>query len=272
MIAKPRAQIIAGGSDLALTITQDLQKPDLIFIGDIATLANIKHNRHAWHIGSGATWDQCERVMAPSLPGFARLLDRFGSPQIRLRATIGGNLGNASPIADGPPVLLVLGTTVHLRRGPHRRSVPLEDFYLGYRKTVLRPGEFITSLRVAKPPPQALFAVHKVSKRTGDDISSVCGAFLLRFNQHGLISSARVAFGGMAATPCRARSCETALRGIRLGAIDALARASANYRSAASLPRAWSSGCAAQLLPQPWQNCARYERQRRHALGRAPGS
>lgn len=255
-----KARIVAGGTDLALSITQDLLEPDLIFAGDIAAMSAIKETRDTWLLGGAATWDACGRVMAAHLPGFGKLLERFGSPQIRLRATVGGNLGNASPVADGPPVMLVLGSIVRLRRGKIRREVALENFFTGYRRTVLQPGEFIESVRVGKPPPHALFAVHKVSKRREDDISSLCGAFLLRFGRSRMIVSARVAFGGMAEVPRRAPRCEAALTGADWGdkntavcAAQALAgdyvpisdaRASAQYRARV----------AANLVMKVWHN------------------
>lgn len=213
MAGRDRPRIVAGATDLGLEITQELAEPDLVFAERVGAMSGIKGTKTHWTVGAGTTWEEVDRELSPHLPGLRELLLRFGSPQIRARATVGGNVGNASPIADGPPVFLALGCDLVLRRRDKRRRVALEDFYTGYRTTVLRPGEFIESLRLARPAPGSLFNVFKVSKRHEDDISSVCGAFRVRLDATGRVASARIAYGGMAATPARARMCEEALLG-----------------------------------------------------------
>ena len=208
-----RPRIVAGATDLGLELTQDLASPDLVFAGWVGALSGIRGGATGWRIGAGTTWDQVDAGLSPHLPGLSTLLERFGSPQIRARATVGGNIANASPIADGPPVFLALGCELVLRKGAARRAVALERFYTGYRKTVLRRGEFIESVRLRRPRPGSFFNVYKVSKRIEDDISSVCGAFSVEVGRGGAVKGARVAYGGMAAVPRRAARCERALVG-----------------------------------------------------------
>lgn len=215
VVGRNRPRIVAGGTDIGLEITQDLATPELVFCGDVKQLAGCKASKTHWHLGAGLTWAACDRELSAHLPGFATLMARFGSPQIRSHGTVGGNLGNASPVADGPPVFLALGCELVLRRGGARRKVALEDFYTGYSRTVLRAGEFIERVTLCRPPADAWFNVYKVSKRLEDDIASVCGAFLVRLDKSGRVATARFAFGGMAATPRRAHQAEQACLGQR---------------------------------------------------------
>ena len=137
-------------------------------------------------------------------------LGRLGSRQIRTMGTIGGNVGNASPIGDMPPVLLALETRIRLVSGRGARELPLEEFFLDYRKTVLAPDEVIESLILPRPRPGEVFHCDKVSKRRDQDISTVAGAYRLGI-EDGRIKDARLAFGGLAAIPKRARAAEAAL-------------------------------------------------------------
>jgi xanthine dehydrogenase small subunit len=146
-------------------------------------------------------------------PHLAELLRRFGGEQIRNAGTLGGNIANGSPIGDLPPALIALGATVTLRQGENRRELPLEKFFLAYKRQDRRPGEFVESVRVSKLGAASLFHVSKISKRFDEDISAVCGAFRLERDRDGRIAEARLAFGGMAATPKRAAHAEAALLG-----------------------------------------------------------
>ena len=210
---KPKARLVAGSTDLGLELTQQLAEHELLPLAEVPELRGIKKSRTRWTIGAAATWAEVERAVAPELPGLPELLHRFGSPPIRSQATVGGNIGNASPVADGPPVFLALGCALVLQRDGEKREVELEDFYRGYRQTVLRPREFIRAVKLRRPAAGAVFDVGKVSKRREDDISAVCGAWCLRLGARKRILAARVAYGGMAAVPLRARRCEEALTG-----------------------------------------------------------
>jgi xanthine dehydrogenase small subunit len=140
------------------------------------------------------------------------LLRRLGSRQIRNRGTLGGNIGNASPIGDSPPVLLALDATLVLRRGTERRMLALDDFFSGYRCTALGAGEFIERIDVPLPQPGVRFRCYKVAKRFDQDISAVCAAFRVELVE-GRVRDIRIGFGGMAATPVRARNTEQVLVG-----------------------------------------------------------
>jgi xanthine dehydrogenase small subunit len=141
------------------------------------------------------------------------LWSRLAGEQVRNMGTIGGNIANGSPIGDTPPALIALGAKLHLRRGEHRREIKLEDYFLAYGKQDRQPGEFVESVTVPHLPAGEKFAVYKISKRREEDISSVCGAFRVFVNDAGIVGMARIAFGGMAATPKRARAVEASLVG-----------------------------------------------------------
>ncbi|NCU19692.1 xanthine dehydrogenase small subunit, partial [Candidatus Falkowbacteria bacterium] len=212
-------------------------------------------------IGAGVTMSALRRALENHHPAFAALLRRFASEQVRNAATIGGNIANGSPIADTPPVLIALGARLTLRRGTARRDIALQDFYLGYRQQDRAPGEFIEAITTPASAPG--LRVWKLSKRFDQDISAVCGAFNLTCDA-GVITAARVAFGGMAATPKRATAFEAALIGQAFTeatfqvAIPALAddfqpisdmRASADYRLRAAQGMALRYLHEAQGLP-----------------------
>ena len=175
---QPQARLVAGSTDLGLELTQQLAEPELLPLAEVPELRGIKKSRGHWTIGAASTWDDFDREISSELPGMPEMMLRFGSPPIRSQATIGGNIGNASPVADGPPVFLALGCTLVLQRDGKQRELELEDFYLGYRKTALRAREFIRSIRLRRPAAGELFDVSKVSKRREDDISAVCGSWL----------------------------------------------------------------------------------------------
>jgi xanthine dehydrogenase small subunit len=125
---------------------------------------------------------------------------------------VGGNIANGSPIGDLPPALIALGATLHLRRGTERRALPLEDFFLDYGRQDRRPGEFVERVVVPRPARGTEFRAWKISKRFDQDISGVCGCFAIRV-ESGRVAAARIAYGGMAAVPRRARGAESALMG-----------------------------------------------------------
>ncbi len=161
-------------------------------------------------IGAGVTISALLAAMRPLHPSFAELLRRYASVQVRNAATIGGNIANGSPIGDGPPALIALGAMLHLRRGDQRRDMPLEDFFLDYRKQDRRPGEFVEAVSIPTSAPA--LRCYKLSKRFDQDISAVCGCFNVTIKK-GRVSAARIAFGGMAGIPKRAPAVEAALIG-----------------------------------------------------------
>jgi xanthine dehydrogenase small subunit len=156
-------------------------------------------------------------VLIAHYPALKPYLSRLGSRQIRTMGTIGGNIGTASPIGDMPPVLLALEARLTLVSTRGARDLPLEDFFLGYRKTALAPDEVIKSLTLPRLWPGEVFFCDKLSKRRDQDISTVAAGYRLRIKQ-GKIEDARIGFGGMAATPKRASHVEEALKGQALSA------------------------------------------------------
>jgi len=213
-LAQPDARLVAGGTDLALEVTQRYQRlPELISLSHIPELKVITLTGQAIHIGAAASLSECMPILHDEFPEFGELLERFASQQIRNQGTFGGNIANGSPIGDGGPVLLALGASLLLRRGAEQRELPLDKFFLGYRKTALQPGEFIEQIRIPRNSGVARqLRIYKVSKRLEDDISAVCAALHIEV-QKGVVIHARVAFGGMAEVAKRAVSCEAQLLG-----------------------------------------------------------
>ncbi len=211
--ANPEARLLAGGTDLALEVTQFHRAlPVMIHVGQIAEMKQVQLTDRHIEIGAAAPLTDCYAALAAEYPDFGELLQRFASLQIRNQGTLGGNIGNASPIGDSPPLLIALGAEIVLRHGANVRTLPLEDYFIDYKVTARQPGEFIEKVRVPRATPDRLFRAYKVSKRLDDDISAVCAAFDLKIAD-GVIAEARVAFGGMAAIPKRAAACEATLTG-----------------------------------------------------------
>ena len=211
--ANPDATLIAGATDVGLWVTKQLRDlPKPTFLGGLADLKGIDRQGDTLRLGAGVTIEALRAAVAPLHPSFAELLRRYASLQVRNAATIGGNIANGSPIGDGPPALIALGATLHLRRGQDRRAIALEDFFLEYRKQDRLPGEFVEA--VTLPAHAPAFRVYKLSKRFDQDISAVCGGFNVTVID-GKVQNARIAFGGMAGIPKRAAAVEAALVGNR---------------------------------------------------------
>jgi len=206
-------RFIHGGTDLGLDITKKQARwPLLVDLSALPELDTLHEHEEGWTIGAGVRLSELEAWSQGRQPLLARMLRFFGSRQIKNRATVGGNLCNASPIGDLAPALLALDAVATLRRPSGDRTVPLEDFFLDYRRTALASDEVMLSVFVPRPPPDARQSAHKVSKRRELDISAVAAAFVVATDDAGFVLHARIAFGGMAATPSRAHATEAALR------------------------------------------------------------
>ncbi len=205
----PDATLVAGATEVGLVLTKELKQPEkLVFLGQISGLQNVEPEIGGIRIGAGVLLARVRGLMAGKYPQFAEMLRRFGSVQVRNSATIGGNIANGSPIADTPPALIALEASLTLRKGDARREILLEDYYLSYGVQDRAEGEFIESVFI---PEQAdTLGVYKISKRFDQDISALCAAFNIVV-EGGVITKARIAFGGMAATPKRASAVEAAL-------------------------------------------------------------
>lgn len=210
----PDAQLLAGGTDVALPIAgYETRWPMTIVTNHVPELRRIVTADDHWIFGAAVTWEDVLETVRADYPSFATLIRRFGSTQIRSMGTIGGNIGTASPIGDGPPALIALGATITLASlDGGERTIPLEDFFLNYRKTELRVDEVIVHITVPRPQPGEIMRTYKISKRYDQDISTVCGAYWVRMDGD-TIADVRIAYGGMAATPKRAPHAEETLRG-----------------------------------------------------------
>ncbi len=245
-MANPDAVIVSGATDVGLWITKQLRTlPKIIFTGRVEGFARIETCKDRIRIGAGATYEDAQQVLNALDPDFGEIIRRIGSKPVRASGTIGGNIANGSPIGDMPPALIALDTRLELRHGNTTREISLEEFFIDYGKQDRAPGELVTAIIVPQLAEGQNFRAYKISKRFDQDISSVLAAFRIERNGD-IITSARAAYGGMAATPKRARNTEDALTNIRLdddmavsGAVEALARdftpmsdmrASADYR------------------------------------------
>jgi xanthine dehydrogenase small subunit len=211
--ANPDAVVLAGGTDIGLWVTQQLRElSSIIYIGEVSELKRIRRDAAGIVIGAAVPLTEGWAAIVGGYPTLAELALRFGSPPVRNSGTLCGNIANGSPIGDAMPALIALGAQIELRRGVHTRHLPLDQFYLGYQKKDLSPGEFIVSVSVPAPRPGLRLASYKLSKRFDQDISAVCAAFAVEC-EGDRISVARIAFGGLAPIPARARATEAALIG-----------------------------------------------------------
>jgi xanthine dehydrogenase molybdopterin binding subunit/xanthine dehydrogenase small subunit len=212
----PEARLIAGATDLGLEITKRFQKfPVLISIEAVAELNEIGSTEIEWRVGAATTLTKLDDLLGAEFPEIREMLSVFGSRQIRNRATLGGNLATASPIGDSAPVLLALEASVVLASATGERVLPLDEFFVAYRKTALQPGEVLKLIIIPRPAPgvKRHRRFYKVSRRREMDISTVAACFAIEVTESGTITKARLAYGGVAALPVRARATEAALVG-----------------------------------------------------------
>jgi xanthine dehydrogenase small subunit len=267
----PNARLLSGSTDIGLWVNKQFRAlGDILYLGRVKALQTIGVDNTAavptLHIGAGASLEEAWSALSQHIPELREIWLRFASPPVRHAGTLGGNIANGSPIGDGPPVLLALNADVVLRQGAATRTLPLSSFYLDYMKNAMPPGEFIEALRVPLPREQEAVRAYKISKRHDSDISALCVGLWLLLDKD-TITSARVAFGGMAATARRAPHIEATLTGqvwneaTLQRAQAAVAqdfqplsdmRASANYRLQAAqglLARWWLETRPHQALP-----------------------
>jgi xanthine dehydrogenase small subunit len=204
------AEFLSGGTDMSLIVTK--QKKDIkniIYLNSIDELNYIKEKNKYIEVGATTPLIKFEIIIKKYYPDFNRILKRYGSVQIRNVATLAGNIATASPIGDSLPLLLSLDASIAIEGFNKKTVIPLKDFFIGYRKTKLKKGQFIRSIRIPIFK-KNIFKAYKISKRIDDDISSVCASFnLMIVNKK--IKNIKIAYGGMAATPKRAIYCEKIL-------------------------------------------------------------
>ncbi len=212
----PDAVLVAGATDVGLWVTKQMRDlGKIIWLGRVKGLDTISDGAQAVTFGATVTHTAAAPYLAAIDPDLGELLRRFASKQVRNVGTLGGNIANGSPIGDTPPALIALGATLVLQRGAATRELALEDFFIAYGRQRREASEFVRAVHVPKLAAGEAFRCYKVSKRFDQDISAVMGAFKLRI-EGGRIGAARIAFGGMAATPKRAKAAETALVGADL--------------------------------------------------------
>lgn len=212
--AHPDAVLLAGSTDVGLWVTKQMRVlTDIVYLGHVAELKTVREADGVLEIGAGVTLEDAYAAVCRHYPDeLGELRQRFASLPIRNAGTLGGNVANGSPIGDSMPWLIALGSSIVLRGPDGERTLALEDFYLGYQLKDLRAGEIVAGVRVPLPRPNLVLRTYKLAKRFDQDISAVCAAFAFTF-EDGIVRDARIAFGGMAATPKRAAQAESVLRG-----------------------------------------------------------
>lgn len=211
--AHPKAILVAGATDVGLWVTKQYRElPLLIDVSKVRDLMMIEERQDKVYIGAAVTHRVAQDILGSIHPDLGEMLRRFAGYQIRNAGTIGGNIANGSPIGDLPPCLIALGSRLFLRKGDDLRVVQLEDFFIDYGRQNRAEGEFVAAIEVPRLGDDQRFFAHKISKRFDSDISAVMAAFCLTFDGD-IVSDARLAFGGMAGIPKRAKAAEAALVG-----------------------------------------------------------
>jgi xanthine dehydrogenase small subunit len=228
-----KACLLAGSTDVGLWVTKQLRElPVILFVGQVRELKEMRQQDGTLRIGAGVSLTDAYAALARHYPQLTEMWERFASVPIRNAGTMGGNVANGSPIGDSMPWLIALGARVVLRNTERSRTIPMEDLYVGYMKKSMQADEVLEAIEVPLPRPDIRFRTYKLSKRYDSDISAVCAAFGIRLNGNR-IDAARVAFGGMAATPKRAIHTEAALNGkvwSEATARDAMAALAQDYQ------------------------------------------
>jgi len=216
-------RVLGAATDLGVQTNKGKQlSKKLMSLHLIPDLYSIEKSNDQVIFGARVTLAELRRAVSDSNPEFARFLDLFASPQIKNVATLVGNIANASPIGDTLPFLLVSEGAVRTAsfnahtQQVEKRTLPLIDFFLGYKKLALKPNEIITHVSFSPTRPNEILRLYKVSQRKDMDISTVSGAFWLKTVAQGkslVVSEARLALGGVAATPIRLKDIEKSIKG-----------------------------------------------------------
>jgi xanthine dehydrogenase small subunit len=244
----PEAWILAGGTDLGLRLTKRHEEPACVLsLARVPDLHEISTSDGDTVIGAAVAYTDALDAISDLAPSFGDMVRRIGAAQIRAMGTIGGNIGNASPIGDTMPPLIALDATLETASRQGRRTIPLDTFITGYRQTVLQDGEIITAVRIPKPPSDRLVRIYKVARRIDQDISAASAAFALDV-ANGQVKRARVAFGGVADRPLRAPAVEEALTGRDWTLENARAAASAVRQSISPIDDARGSAAYRQTV------------------------
>ena len=207
-LAHPDALLLSGATDVGLWITKGLQAPrKIVWLGRLRGFDAVTQDADTLSLGAGLSLADSMPLLAAIHPDLGEIMRRFGSAQVRASGTVGGSLANASPIGDLAPCLIALGASIELRRGNDTRVLPLENYFIAYRKQDRQPGEYLRRVVIPSLPAASAFRAFKVSKRFDEDISAVLGAFHLTLAGRR-VTATRIAYGGMAGTPARAPKAE----------------------------------------------------------------
>ena len=206
----PNSKLLSGGTDASLIVTKERKDlSSLIYMNSIDELNYIKKNNNYIEVGATVSLINFESFIKKDFPDFFQILKRYGSVQIRNVCTIAGNIATASPIGDTLPLLLSLDSQIIIKGKSKTKILPLNGFFINYRKTKLKKGQFIHSIRIPLLG-KNIFKAYKISKRIDDDISSVCASFNIEINNNK-IKKIKIAYGGMSSIPKRAFNCEKML-------------------------------------------------------------
>jgi xanthine dehydrogenase small subunit len=214
LLKRPESKIVTAGTDLGVVMNKGkLIFKDRVSLHLIPELYQIQQNKSSFKVGARVTLSELRRAIQPLIPEIANFLDLFAAPPIKNVASLVGNVSTASPIGDTPPFLLAHYAKLHIQGPKGKRTLLLEKFYLGYRKTALKRGEWITAIEFELPKKNESLRIFKASQRKDLDISAVNAAFRIQW-QKGKIQNATLAMGGVAATPLRLYQTEALLNGV----------------------------------------------------------
>ena len=209
----PDAEIVAGATETGVRFNKGIcNATNWLDLNRIKELEGVSVDGDQLVIGARATWTDLELTTRTTAQPFHDIVEVFGSPQIRNVATIGGNIINASPIADSLPFLVACDATLTLVSSAEERSVPINDFFQGYKQIDLKPGELLAEIRLDLPPEDRLLRLYKVSRRRDMDISTFTGAIWMDVDGHK-IKDAGISYGAVGPTVLRLKQTESFLRG-----------------------------------------------------------
>ena len=212
ILKHPGASLVAGGTGSCVNLGEQQKKPKrIISLERVSQLKLIRKGKDMFAFGAGVTLNEISNVIGQDYPDLKELIRRFGSQQIRNRATMIGNIATADSGADLPPALIVLDAKITLRVGNFRRFLKLEDFFISASKRNIKKGEFIESLQIPRARRPSIYHAYKLSKRFDNDMSTICGAFFLLLDNENVVRDIRICFSGMTGFPKRASRVEQGL-------------------------------------------------------------
>jgi carbon-monoxide dehydrogenase medium subunit len=207
---------LAGGTNLIIELRDGNRSPKkLVDVGRLRELRGIHRDNGHLVVGGGTTIT--ELLSHPLIAEHGRPLRQaaalLGNPLVRNRATVAGNLANASPAADTAPPLLALGAEVELKSMNGTRYVRLDELMVGVNKTLIRPDELLASLRWLVPPARSAAGFYKIGLRKADACSVINAAVMVVWDENRRCRESRIAIGAAAPRPVRAPEAESALKG-----------------------------------------------------------